>query len=144
MGTVRYCILEEPAQRSIAGESVTQALVREVREETGLACEVRGLLAVESGFMMRASVVLVRVCDGEPNPVTLETLGAPESADWSKRREAAETLPHCRLVTLDGSRHEILHESDTVRSQYWSEVDQFLAERLGSLSPTQRRPARMR
>ncbi len=59
-------------------------------------------------------------------------------------REAAEMLPHCRLVTLNGSRHEILHESDTVRSQYWTEVDQFLDERLGSRSPTQRRRARMR
>ena len=59
-----------------ASESFDQALMREVREETGLACEVRGLLGVESGFKMRCSVVLVGVCEGEPVVTTLEATRA--------------------------------------------------------------------
>jgi 8-oxo-dGTP diphosphatase len=57
-------------------ETVEQGLQREVREETGLACTVEHLLAVESGFKMRQSVVLMGRCEGEPLTRTIETKGA--------------------------------------------------------------------
>jgi ADP-ribose pyrophosphatase YjhB (NUDIX family) len=78
-----------------AGESVEAALMREVHEETGLACEVSGLLGVESGFRMRLSVVLVGTCEGEPATTSLESTGAgwfavgalPETLLPSNRRQ---------------------------------------------------------
>jgi len=59
-----------------AGETVDDALVREVREETGLTCTVRGLIAVESGFQMRCTVVLVGTCEGDPRAASLEATRA--------------------------------------------------------------------
>ncbi len=58
------------------GETAAEALVREVREETGLTCEVAGLLAFESGFQSRCTVVLVGRCSGVPGAPSLETKGA--------------------------------------------------------------------
>lgn len=57
-------------------ETVDQALQREVREEAQLACTVDYLIAVESGFNMRSSVVLMGRCEGEPRARSLETISA--------------------------------------------------------------------
>ena len=43
--------------------------------------------------------------------------------------EAQKSLRNCRVVMLEGSRHEVMQENDTVRTQFWDEVDAFLAER---------------
>lgn len=40
---------------------------------------------------------------------------------------AARDLPNCQLVHLHGSRHEVMHESDRVRDEFWRHVDGFLA-----------------
>ena len=58
------------------GETAAQALGREVREETGLACEVGGLLGFESGFQSRCTVVLVGRSSGVPAAPSLETKSA--------------------------------------------------------------------
>ena len=58
------------------GETAAGALIREVREETGLACEVAGLLSFESGFRSRCTVVLVGSSSGVPGTPSLETKGA--------------------------------------------------------------------
>lgn len=58
------------------GETAAQALVREVREETGLACEVDGLLGFESGFASRCTAVLYGRCSGVPAAPSIETKSA--------------------------------------------------------------------
>jgi len=67
-------------------ETVEQALVREIREETGLDGEVEHLLGVESGFRMRTSVVLMGRCSGQPQNRSLETISVPSSTRKSSRR----------------------------------------------------------
>jgi ADP-ribose pyrophosphatase YjhB (NUDIX family) len=58
------------------GETAAQALLREVREETGLVCEVSGLLGFESGFQSRCTFVLAGRCSGVPGSPSIETKSA--------------------------------------------------------------------
>lgn len=58
------------------GETAAQALVREVREETGLPCEVAGLIAFESGFRSRCTAVLLGHATGTPEATSIETKSA--------------------------------------------------------------------
>jgi lysophospholipase len=41
----------------------------------------------------------------------------------------AERLPQGRLVTVEGAEHEILMETDPLRSQFWTHFD-ALAEQV--------------
>ncbi len=43
------------------------------------------------------------------------------------RRFSAD-LPNCRLVVIEGARHEILQERDALRSQFWEAFDAFIAD----------------
>ncbi|HSI04474.1 MAG: alpha/beta fold hydrolase [Myxococcota bacterium] len=52
---------------------------------------------------------------------------------------AARDLPNCQLVHLHGSRHEVMHENDRVRGEFWRHVDAFLAAHLPARIPKQRR-----
>jgi len=38
-------------------------------------------------------------------------------------------IPGCELITLAGSRHEVLFETDPVRNRFWAEFDRFSTRR---------------
>ena len=42
-------------------------------------------------------------------------------------REACARLPACRLVQYPESRHELLMETDAVRTAWFSEIERFVA-----------------
>lgn len=44
-------------------------------------------------------------------------------------RRFSTGLPNCKLVVIEGSRHEILQERDVFRSQFWEAFDTFVADR---------------
>lgn len=55
---------------------------------------------------------------------------------------AARDLPNCQLVHLHGSRHEVMHESDRVRDEFWRHVDAFLTPYLSSRTAKRARKAK--
>lgn len=77
------------------GETVEQAVVREVAEETGLACRVGRLVSVASRP------------DRDPRKHTvtviyeLEPLGDPQEGDWAKVLRAGDDAAGVELVGLE-------------------------------------------
>lgn len=41
-------------------------------------------------------------------------------------RDAANKIPSCRVMTVEGAHHEILQEQDALRDRFWQAFDQFL------------------
>lgn len=78
-------------------ETAAQALVREVREETGLACEVAGLIAFESGFQSRCTAVLIGRSGGTPDAASIET----HSAAFFEPHELPEGLLPASRVYIE-------------------------------------------
>lgn len=66
---------------------------------------------------------------GYPEAITTPTLvfgaGRDRIVDTAAVREFAARMPKARYVEIPGAEHEILMESDAVRSQFWDDFDEF-------------------
>ena len=60
-----------------------------------------------------------------PTPILIGSAGQDTFVDSSAHPEACAKLANCRLVAYPGSRHEILQETDSVRTRWLDEVDRF-------------------
>jgi lysophospholipase len=60
-------------------------------------------------------------------PVTVVAAGEEALVDNAAMRRVTERLPHGRLVTIDGARHEILQETDALQAPFWTEFDDLAA-----------------
>jgi lysophospholipase len=54
--------------------------------------------------------------------------GADRVVSLAAQRSACRRLPNCRLLVLAGARHEILMETDAIRSRFWEAFDAFIAK----------------
>ena len=72
-------------------------------------------------------------------PVTVVIAGEERLVDNAGARRVAGQLPHGRLVEIPGAYHELLQETDAVRSAFWREFDQ-LADKVaaGRVQPSLR------
>ncbi|MFZ0613250.1 MAG: alpha/beta hydrolase [Desulfobacterales bacterium] len=60
-------------------------------------------------------------------PLLMVAAAADRVVSVAAERRACRRLPDCRLVVIPGASHEILMETDTIRSQFWRAFDDFIA-----------------
>jgi lysophospholipase len=62
-------------------------------------------------------------------PVLIATAGEEQLVDNASHVVVSHELPDVRHITIEGAKHEILMETDLIRSQFWVAFDQ-LVERV--------------
>ena len=58
-------------------------------------------------------------------PILLVTAMADRVVSVTAQTAMSTSLPNCKQVQIADARHEILHETDTIRQQYWDAFDWF-------------------
>lgn len=58
-------------------------------------------------------------------PILLFTAMADRVVSVTAQTAMGTSLPDCEQVQIADARHEILHETDTIRQQYWEAFDRF-------------------
>ncbi len=84
---------------------------------------------------LRNPAVLRRIM----TPILLGSAQRELFVNPSAHRRAAKYLPHCQLVAFPGGKHELFHESDSVRGPWFEAIDAFSAAHLHP-SPQSRKP----
>lgn len=77
-------------------------------------------------------------------PILMEISGNEKVVIRSASERAAKLLPNCKRIDIEGARHEIWMERDSLRSAWLKVVDGFMAERLalhGKAKPKNNPPA---
>ncbi len=69
--------------------------------------------------------------EGIPTPVLLVDAGDEAIVSSAALRELAEWMPRGEVLSIPGSRHEILQEVDRVQATFWSGFDDFLKREAG-------------
>jgi lysophospholipase len=59
-------------------------------------------------------------------PILLISAGEDRIVSNKAQKEICSLLPNCRFMEIPGSRHEILVETDAVRSIFWDQFDRFM------------------
>jgi lysophospholipase len=82
-------------------------------------------------FAVRATDWLARreSLSGVALPVIIVSASRDRLVSNAAQAIVAERLPQGRLVTVEGAEHEILMETDPLRSQFWTHFD-ALAEQV--------------
>jgi len=62
-------------------------------------------------------------------PLLIVTAGQDQIVRNQAIFDFAADLPCCKMVSIQGARHEILQEQDALRSQFWEAFDEFAADR---------------
>jgi len=65
-------------------------------------------------------------------PILLISAGEDRIVSNKAQRRICSLLPNCRFMEIPGARHEILRETDTVRSVFWHEFDRFTRPGIAS------------
>ncbi len=76
-----------------------------------------------------ASIQLVMAenyCQNIETPILIISAGADRIVSRGAQEVVCQRLPDCRLVTISGSRHELLIETDAVRGQIWELFEDFV------------------
>ncbi len=61
-------------------------------------------------------------------PVTVVAAGGDKVVNVAAQRRVTARIPHGRFVEIPGAYHEILQETDDLRSQFWGEFDALAAK----------------
>lgn len=59
-------------------------------------------------------------------PVLIISAGEDRVVSDKAQKNFCSMMPNCKLVVIPGARHEVLRETDAVRSIFWNEFDRFL------------------
>lgn len=62
-------------------------------------------------------------------PILVATAGQEQLVDNKSHEEVCSMLPDCTHIAIPGAKHEILMETDDIRTQFWAAFD-ALAERV--------------
>lgn len=60
-------------------------------------------------------------------PVMLISAGLDRVVSVAAQRRMARAMPDCKFVSIPKSLHEILHETDDIRTKFWNFFDAFTA-----------------
>jgi len=58
-------------------------------------------------------------------PILIASAGCDRVVSIKAQKTICSLLPNCHFVEITGARHEILKETDAVRSIFWNEFDRF-------------------
>jgi lysophospholipase len=61
-------------------------------------------------------------------PILMVNAGSDKIVSVSAQQSMCSKLRQCRSIVIPGARHEILKETDAIRSIFWNEFDQFTAD----------------
>jgi len=61
-------------------------------------------------------------------PILMVSAGSDKVVSIEAQETICSLLKQCRLTTIPGARHEILIETDSIRSFFWKEFDGFIKE----------------
>jgi lysophospholipase len=78
------------------------------------------LLARAAGYLERIAL-----------PVLMYSAGQDTIVDHTMHAPVAARMKQCRLVTIANARHEIMMETDDIRTRFWAEFDGFVEPLLG-------------
>ncbi|MFZ0240336.1 MAG: alpha/beta hydrolase, partial [Desulfobacterales bacterium] len=67
-------------------------------------------------------------------PMLMVAAAADRVVSVAAQRRACRRLAGCRLMVIPGARHEILMETDAIRSQFWRAFDDFITHPLSLTS----------
>ena len=65
--------------------------------------------------------------EGVRTPVLMVAAEADRVVSVAAQKSACRRLPYCRLLVIADARHEILMETDAIRSRFWEAFDAFIA-----------------
>ncbi|MGA8242291.1 MAG: alpha/beta hydrolase [Desulfobacterales bacterium] len=65
--------------------------------------------------------------EGVRTPVLMVAAEADRVVSVAAQKSACRRLPNCRLLIIADARHEILMETDAIRSRFWEAFDAFIA-----------------
>ncbi len=108
--------------------AIYQALIR-AEPKLGLGATTFGWLA--AGFRSIAKVMVPAWLGAVRTPILITVAGDDRLIDRASLHLAAAGLPHADLVTIEGSGHEVLIETDERRAEFWRAFDGFVARVLG-------------
>jgi lysophospholipase len=60
-------------------------------------------------------------------PVLMVAAGTDRVVSVTAQKSACRRLPNCRLLIISEARHEILMETDDIRTRFWEAFDAFIA-----------------
>jgi lysophospholipase len=60
-------------------------------------------------------------------PVLMVAAGTDRVVSVAAQKSACRRLPNCRLLIISEARHEILMETDAIRTRFWAAFDAFIA-----------------
>jgi lysophospholipase len=60
-------------------------------------------------------------------PVLMVAAGTDRVVSVAAQKSVCRRLPNCRLLIISGARHEILMETDAIRTRFWDAFDVFIA-----------------
>lgn len=66
--------------------------------------------------------------EGVQTPVLIVAAEADRVVSVAAQKSACRRLPNCRLLVIADARHEILMETDAIRSRFWEAFDAFISE----------------
>ncbi|MGD9333610.1 MAG: alpha/beta hydrolase [Desulfobacterales bacterium] len=58
-------------------------------------------------------------------PILIASAGCDRVVSIKAQKVICSLLPNCRFAEITGARHEILKETDTIRSIFWDKFDRF-------------------
>ena len=65
-------------------------------------------------------------------PILIISAGKDRVVSTKAQKKICSLLSNCRYMEIPGARHEILRETDAVRSTFWDEFDRFTRPDIGS------------
>ncbi len=137
-GATRWALQMEPGGGSLARLSHDRRRLERWLEQMRLHPQL-ALGGLTWGWLEMARRVRHTLSGGALSRVSMPTVlmmaGGEAAVDNSLIRAAARVMPDARLVEFPGAWHEILMETDAVRTAAWAAFDD-LADRLAPSSPT--------
>jgi lysophospholipase len=121
-----------PRHRAFAGNRVTSDPVRFARMHDAIdACPDLALGGPTIGWLAATFASCERLeravrAGAITTPLLVALGGAEALVDNAAARHLVARLPRGEVVTLAGSRHEVLFERDPIRAAFWEHFDRFV------------------
>lgn len=111
----------------------TQGLIAE-EPALALAGPTLGWVAAAAdateGFLQPAGLAHLKL------PILVFSAGEEQLVDNKSHQAVGELMPDCTHLVIDGSKHEIMMETDDIRTEFWRGFDQ-LARQVAPVAATQ-------